>query len=616
MQQVYRSKNAILVIVWSLSALYVFGFVDRGWIPHDEGFLAQSAERVLLGELPHRDFDEVYTGGLSYLYAAAFNLLGVNLMSIRYVVFAFFLGFVPALYAIALRFVSPLLAGAVTLLGVVWSVPNYFAGIPSWYNLFFATFGAVALVRHVEAPHWKWLIVCGLCGGLSLLAKVSGIFYIMAAFLFLVYREQVLTRTTPLDRSTRSTAFFVLEIFVGLIFIGSLVVIIRPQLGSAEFVNLLLPSLSIWAFLIWSEWKVRSGPLIGRLKRLLELLLPFGLGVLIPVAAFLVPYLLSDSIAYFINGVFVLPQKRFENASIRFPTAWSLVTAIPFAMLLLSPFGSNGARRLDRLLAASLMLALGVVLSLANHVPVYALIWYSARSLYVVGILAACLVLFRTFQRDGVSVRSQLLLLLAVMAALVSWVQVPFADAIYFCYAAPLGLLTLGAVVSLLHPTPHLLHLGVFCFYFLFAVIWNNTGYVWYLGEGYLAYRPNKVLGLSRGGGIRVTDEENILYTQVVELIKKKHGTSQYIYAAPDCPEVYFLSGLRNPSRKFFDFFGESENDRATISELLDKKEINVVVINQKPHFSGQLDTDMIELLKTRFPYAQDLEKFTVRWKE
>jgi len=131
----------VLLVVWGISAIYSLHFIDRGWVPHDEGALAHSAERVLAGELPHRDFDEVYTGGLTYLHALAFQTLGTNLLSARFVLFFFFLTWVPALYYIASRFASPLPAGGAVLLAVTWSLPNYFAAIPSWYNLFFATFG-------------------------------------------------------------------------------------------------------------------------------------------------------------------------------------------------------------------------------------------------------------------------------------------------------------------------------------------------------------------------------------------------------------------------------------------------------------------------------------------
>src|SRR5437867_9252682 len=229
MQATKRYRVIILTFVWVLSALYVLRFVDRGWIPYDEGSLAQSAERVLAGELPHRDFDEIYTGGLSILYAAAFKILGVKLISIRIVLYLFFLAFVPALYGIALRFAPPLIAGAVTLLGVVWSVPNYFAGLPSWYNLFFATFGTLALIRHIETDQFKWLFIAGLCGGLSFLAKVSGLYYMVAVFLFLTYREQVLSNRGTRD-SKPGFSFFILKGFIYLAFLGAVVALIHSRL--------------------------------------------------------------------------------------------------------------------------------------------------------------------------------------------------------------------------------------------------------------------------------------------------------------------------------------------------------------------------------------------------
>src|SRR5437867_12948255 len=229
MQATKRYRVIILTFVWVLSALYVLRFVDRGWIPYDEGGLAQMAERVLGGELPHRDFDEIYTGGLSFVYSAAFKLLGVKLTSIRIVLYLFFLAFVPALYAIALRFASPLIAGTVTLLGVVWSVPNYFAGLPSWYNLFFATFGTLALIRHIETDQFKWLFIAGLCGGLSFLVKQSGLYYIAAAFLFLGYREQVLT-STGARNSKLNFSFFILKGFIYLAFLGAVVALIHSRL--------------------------------------------------------------------------------------------------------------------------------------------------------------------------------------------------------------------------------------------------------------------------------------------------------------------------------------------------------------------------------------------------
>ena len=52
-------------------ALYLWQVLDSGWVPHDEGALAESARRVLAGELPPPRLWGLYTGGLSYLNALA-----------------------------------------------------------------------------------------------------------------------------------------------------------------------------------------------------------------------------------------------------------------------------------------------------------------------------------------------------------------------------------------------------------------------------------------------------------------------------------------------------------------------------------------------------------------
>ena len=62
--------------------------------------------------------------------------------------------------------------------------------MPSWYNLFFATFGAAALLRYLEVRTRRWLFVAGVCGGLSILMKVIGAYYIAGVLLFLAFLEQ------------------------------------------------------------------------------------------------------------------------------------------------------------------------------------------------------------------------------------------------------------------------------------------------------------------------------------------------------------------------------------------------------------------------------------------
>ncbi len=140
-------------------------------MPRDEGTMAQSAERTLQGELPHRDFDEGYTGLESYWNALAFRLFGTELISMRYAMFPFFLAWVACVFLIAARFMPPWAAGGLTLLAVAWGPPNYTAPAPSWYNLFFATFGVAAVFRYIDGQQRRWLRLAGLFGGISFLFK-------------------------------------------------------------------------------------------------------------------------------------------------------------------------------------------------------------------------------------------------------------------------------------------------------------------------------------------------------------------------------------------------------------------------------------------------------------
>ena len=255
-----QRRRRVLLLVWLVSAAYVFPFRLRGWIPHDEGVLAQEAEFVLHGELPHRDFVEIYTGGLSLWNSLAFRAFGIRLTSIRLALFLCFLAFVPAVFAIASRFGPPLGAGLVTLLAVAWSLPNYFADAVCWYNLFLAVWGTLALLRHVETGRRRWLFLAGVLAGISFLFKVTGAHLVAAALLFLVYREQQLS--APGSRGPgkpRLSGFLVFKASALGLFLAFLFLLVRDRLAEMEFVSFLLPSATISGFLVWSEAREGEG---------------------------------------------------------------------------------------------------------------------------------------------------------------------------------------------------------------------------------------------------------------------------------------------------------------------------------------------------------------------
>jgi Dolichyl-phosphate-mannose-protein mannosyltransferase len=296
----------VLAAVLLISGVYVSAHLRNGWVPADEGTLAQSALRTMEGQLPHRDFAEIYTGGLSLVHALAFRVFGVTLMSLRICVFLFFLAWLPAFYSIAVRFTSSISAGFITLLAVAWSYPNYPAAMPSWYNLFFATFGAAALLRYLEVRKARWLFIAGVCGGVSILIKVIGAYYVAGALLFLVFVEQEEHESGdawgPGERKGSNIAYRVFSATALFLFLAALLCLLRTRLRAGEIYDFVLPAAALVGLILVSETGVRNQAWTVRFRALFRLVVPFLVGVLTPVVIFLVPYARTGSVSTIFSG--------------------------------------------------------------------------------------------------------------------------------------------------------------------------------------------------------------------------------------------------------------------------------------------------------------------------
>ena len=233
-------------------------------------------------------------------------------------------------------------------------------------------------------------------------------------------------------------------------------------------------------------------------------------------------------------------------------------------------------------------------------------------------LIAGCLLLARVPEVSPRR-RQQLFLVLA-MGATFSLVQFPYAHGIYFCYAAPWVVLALTAVVLAQPRAPRRLFLAVLVFYALFAVLWLNRGYVRHLGFAYTHVEQETEMGLERGG-LRISLPLALFYRQLVGHVQARSADGAYVYAAPDCPEVYFLAGRRNPTRTFYDFldhdFGvDPPGRRQRILRLLDERGVDVVVLNWEPEFSLGVQRDLGAALQERYPQSVQLPPFTVHWRE
>ena len=602
----------VLFGVVFVSALYVWQHLPDGWIPFDDGTLAQTAERVLQGQLPHRDFDELYTGGLSMLNAQAFRLLGATLWTLRLVLFAVFVGWVPTVYYIASRLLRPVAAAGVTLLAVAWSLPNYVAAMPSWYNLFLATFGIAALFRAIDTNRRRWLFVAGLAGGLSVIVKVIGLYYVAGALLFLVYHAHAVIRARRHD-DEHAVAYSTFVTASLVLFIAVLWSVVRRQLHGAEVVQFVVPGVLVAALLVRNEWTQPAGGSTERFGTLAGIVLPFLAGVALPVALFLIPYARSGALGALTNGVFVIPMRRFSVVAYPVLQLRTMLALVPFALLVALAYRARG--RMSGTATSLLVVTLALVLlASGGNGALYRTVWYAARNLFPV--LAICgLVLLardRASIADDAPSRARMLLLLTV-TAMCSLVQLPYAAPNYFCYAAPLVVLTAAAVYSNLPPIRGTVPGLLVAFFTLFAVARMNYTQLQGLGFNYQPHWPLRQLELERGG-INVPTVHADAYETLIPVLRA-HARGGYTWASPDAPEIYFLSGLKNPTRTLFEIFDTRHNNEQVLP-VLDAHGVTAIVINALPSFSPNISPALLRQLSMRFPHEQTVGPFQVRWRE
>ncbi|RMH15421.1 MAG: phospholipid carrier-dependent glycosyltransferase, partial [Gemmatimonadetes bacterium] len=386
-----RPRYAALALAagWALLALYAWVRLDRGWVPHDEGTLSLSAWRVLDGALPHRDYAEVYTGGLAYLDAGAFRLLGERLIVLRWVLFAVYVAWIPVLYAVLRRFATAPLAALGAALGALWSVPSYSAAMPSWYNLFLATAALWALLRAIEvgghpagggtatgprspqgsappvAPHpghppgstalrhrrW-WLFAAGVFSGLSILVKIVGLYLVAGVGLALAFHVTLRPDAAPRAAgagvggpAAPAAAPVGGRLWAGLLTLGALLLtvllvrLVAPLASARVYAHFVAPGAAVAALLAWTAWRTRAAA-VGEgarpLRAGLALAAPYALGLALPLAVFLAPYLAAGALGALRDGLFVAPFDRLTSARMRPPLlrlAWPAVLAVAAAGL-------------------------------------------------------------------------------------------------------------------------------------------------------------------------------------------------------------------------------------------------------------------------------------------
>lgn len=630
-----RSARLALASLLVLAWLLVRNRLYTSWVPTDEGVIGQGAMRVLHGELPHRDFVALWSGGLDVVHAAVFRVFGVSLAHLRTLLLVSWFGALVATFAVARRLLSIWGAAALTFVIAEWTLGTWWLPMPSWYALFLALAALAVVVRFLETRRAGWLVLAGATVGAACAIKITGVYAIAALLLFFVWLVQ---EDTPADAVHRGPQRpYAWLVTAGLCVYLALVAWLVVGVGSLNAVlNFLAPSVALAGVLVAREWLRPSEPDAQRFRRLATLTAPFAIGVLAVVAVWIAPYVWTGSLSALARGVFVTPQARFTVAAYPLPGLRSaVVSALPFLALLVgAPFVRRPLRRMDRWALVLVFAALAAVTT--DGSPMVLVVWYGFRLLAPCAVVIGAWWLVTADPRIAIAPRRRsLAFLLLAAAATGSLIQVPFALYTYFLYFVPFVFLALAATTVSPRGVPQGMPQGmprevpaallVFMLWFGFRQPSSLAAPPTHAAPGAREAPVGAVatpggsdalamLALPRGG-IMVARQDSALYADLFEAVQARRP-GPWMYVWHDAPEVNFLTGTRNPTRTMFEAFDDSiARTPAYVESMLTSHDVRVVVLTPPDGAAAPMTPALRGWIERTYPNHEQVHRFEVRWR-
>lgn len=586
-----QSRKTVILgvcIIGILVSGYLGWHYDEGWIAHDEGLLGHTAELTLAGNTPHVEFQDVYTGLLSHINASSFKLFGINLASLRIPLLIGSTMTAIVWYLIALRMVSPVVAGVVTLTSVAWSFPNYFAALPSWYVLMTASWTTWTLIKFHETSSQRYILLAALFSGLAILFKIVGL-YLVAASLFVIWISPAKHLQAESDRQPKTNPHLILSVCLAGIFTLIVGLLIQKHLSLSTVAYFLIPLGAAMAIVLKSSQRFTLD-----LKNTVRNCLLFGVTVCVPLFTFALPYILQGNLDNLMDGLLELPKARLDYAAALPPNGVWCLASIP--ILLLTIFENKIPRSMILPLTATIALCGACLCMLASTPLVYQSTFVAIQcSLPAIAVGAWYCHRKRELPMPAI--------ILVIVSACLGITQYPYSSGIYFCYCAPFVLLTLIGLIGRTTTYDKPLWLTLIVFLAAFAVARVNYTNPRLIGSRSQHFDNNRSLQTTRAK-LKIESSLQQEYNSFLQIIEEQTSINEAILAGPDCPQFYFLSGRQNPTPQCYDLFrayqlgGQSELE-TELKHLIEARDIQLVIHNQNPEFSKPYSPDFISWLES-----------------
>ena len=606
--------------------------VPYGMIAHDEGQYGQSAVRILGGELPHRDFHEMYSGGLSYWHALLFWLFGEQLIVLRRALVVLAMPAVLAAYAIALRFTaSTVLAAIVAVAGIIASVGTMHTVWANLYLGFVSMIIAWLLVRYCDDEQPKWILVAGVLCGVAIAIKITGLYTLAATAVAITFRGTERTgapggETGLSDRTGWLERGYRWAVAAAAIAAGPLLVAAHPTANTLAY--LAAPTIAMGMALMAAGRRFNPRTMAQRHA----MLCGAAAAVLL---VFTMPWIAAGATSDLIEGLFIrplMPRVRLGSAAYyAAPTVISSVFAAPLTIACLAATGTMRGRPLQWLGAAAvvglLLAGLGDVTGsrFTGHRILLALEgwrWFPAVAFPIAAVMLARAAEARPLAAAQVFATMAL-------AAFFALNQYPFASPVYFFFAAPTTILAAVTIAGLSarlpdcgtterqDPSPRggqrfrpaAVAPAVACAAALAGFCLLRFGVEGFFRE----FDPRTDVTDRRTlSGLVLPAWRVEPYAALREIFDTTLRADQTILAGPDCPEVYFFTGRPNLTPVMYEIFADRDALDAQLARLAGDDRIGAVVFNTISQFSPLWGEDLGRQLIARMRQRVQVGKFIV----
>ncbi|HEY6331613.1 MAG TPA: glycosyltransferase family 39 protein [Blastocatellia bacterium] len=176
-------------------------FFRRGIWLSVVGYSDVGAERLLLGEIPYRDFPYDYTPGLLWLNAFLMKCLGTALLPIRIGLLAFKLATLLALYELGKRLLNRWLALVPVFMTLGWlGYKHIFVTHPAQYSMLFVLIAGTLLIKFDQSARIRWVVAAGAAIGVAFVFKYNvGVTLISCGTLALLARPYMWHRDATIS---------------------------------------------------------------------------------------------------------------------------------------------------------------------------------------------------------------------------------------------------------------------------------------------------------------------------------------------------------------------------------------------------------------------------------